>query len=75
MQGLKHHNKRHTNWPDGQRLYWAIKLALDVEACADLLADKPVDPARLDRKALAESREASLVRLVRPIDVLERNVA
>ncbi len=66
---------RYTNWPDGQRLYWAFKLALDVEACADLLADKPVDPARLDRKALAESREASLVQLVRPIDVLERNVA
>ncbi len=67
--------KRYTRWPDGQRLFWAIKLALDVEACADLLADRPVDPVRLDRKALAESCEASLVQLVRPIDVLERNVA
>ncbi len=68
-------NQRYTRWPDGQRLFWAIKLAQDVEACADLLANRPVDPSRLDRKALAESREASLVQLVRPIDVLERNVA
>jgi hypothetical protein len=64
---------RYTRWPDGQRLFWAFKLALDVEACADLLSDKPV--GQPPRPGLLEARKETLVRLVRPIDVLERNVA
>ena len=57
-------------WPDGQRLAAAWALARDVDALADLLADRPVDPSRIDQAALAAACQARLVQLVRPVDLL-----
>jgi hypothetical protein len=53
-------------------LSWAVRLALDVETCRDLLNGVPVDPARLDPKALARAKALQLVRLdFRAIDLFE----
>jgi hypothetical protein len=43
--------------------WWAIQLAKDLDACRDLLNGEPVDPARLDPKALARAKALRLVRL------------
>ncbi len=61
----------HDRWPDGARLSAAFAIARDVAACADLLAGRPVDPARLDQDELANARERRLVQLVAPADLLE----
>lgn len=62
--------EREARWPDAGRLQIAFRLAVDVEACADLLAGRPVDPARLDPLQRAKAQEARLVQLVRPIDLV-----
>lgn len=58
-------------WPDGARLTWAWRLARDLDACADLIAGRAVDPSRLDPSQLRLANEARLVVLVRPVDLLE----
>jgi hypothetical protein len=58
-------------WPNGERLVAAWRLALDVETCEELLLGQPVDRNRLDPKALAWALERRLVRLERPIDLVE----
>jgi hypothetical protein len=58
------------DYPDADRILLAMRLALDVGACEDLLAGRPVDPSRLDQAELAKAREKTLVRLVAPIDRL-----
>jgi hypothetical protein len=40
-----------------------MRLARDVETCAELLRGEPVDPDRLDREALRWASERLLVRL------------
>ena len=57
-------------WPDGARLETAWRLALDVDTLAALLADKHVNPDRIDKNGLAWARSLRYVRLTRPIDVL-----
>lgn len=57
-------------WPNGERLAVSFALALDLATCADLLDGLPVAPGRLDADALATAKEATLVRLVRPVDLL-----
>jgi hypothetical protein len=57
-------------------LSWALRLALDVETCRDLLNGEPVDPARLDPKALARAKATDLVRLdFRAVDLFATPVA
>jgi hypothetical protein len=58
-------------WPDGQRLTTAWALALDVDACADLLAGRAVAPERIDQGELFNARRKRLIQLVAPIDLLE----
>jgi hypothetical protein len=62
------------DYPDAylQRLDVAMRLALDVDACTDLLCGTPVDPARIDTIALVRAQEESLVQLVAPIELLEK---
>lgn len=62
-------------WPDGARLETAWRLALDVDTLAALLADRPVNPDRIDPEGLAWAREQRYVRLVRPTDVLIEGAA
>ena len=62
-------------YPEAQRLLAAIKLARDLDACADLLAGRPVDSARLDQAELASAKRRTLVRLVAPADLLEAEAA
>jgi hypothetical protein len=50
-------------WPHPYRLVVAMRLARDVETCAELLCGEPVDPDRLDREALRWASERLLVRL------------
>lgn len=57
-------------YPDAQRLLVAFRLALDVEACADLLAGRAVDPARLDQGELVTARRKRLLTLTPAIDAL-----
>lgn len=57
-------------WPDGERLAWAFRLALDVETCADLIAGRPVSMSRLDSSALFEARRRSLVQLRAPLELV-----
>ena len=57
-------------YPNTERLATAFALALDTDACSDLLAGRPVAPERLDHAEAAKARRASLVRLVAPIDLL-----
>jgi hypothetical protein len=53
-------------------LSWAVRLALDVETCRDLLEGRPVDPARLDQAWLARAKALELVRLdFHAIDLFE----
>jgi hypothetical protein len=53
-------------------LSWAVRLALDLETCRDLLNGQPVDPARLDQAWLARAKALRLVTLdVRAIDLFE----
>ena len=60
------------DYPSAGRISVAMRLALDVQVCADLLAGRPVDPARLDAAELKRARERRLVRLdLREIDLLE----
>jgi hypothetical protein len=61
---------RKAAWPDAERLGAAFRLALDVEACADLLAGRAVSPAQIDQKALAQAQQTTHVRLVAPADLL-----
>ena len=65
----------HLRWPNPQRLVVAFALANDVDACADLLTGRAVDPARLDPDALAKAQQASLVRLVAPASLLNLEAA
>jgi hypothetical protein len=58
-------------YADGQRLATAFALALDVDACADLLAGRTVDPSRLDEGELFKARRKRLVQLVAPVNLLE----
>jgi hypothetical protein len=58
-------------YPDGKRLAVAWRLTRDVDTCAELLAGRSVDPGRLNTRELELAQEASLVRLTRPIDLLE----
>jgi hypothetical protein len=59
------------HYPEPQRLLAAITAARDLDACIDLLAGRPVNPARLDPSELAKLKRASLVRLVPPFEMLE----
>jgi hypothetical protein len=57
-------------------LSWAVRLALDVDTCRDLLEGTPVDPARLDQGALAAAKAQPLVRLdFRAIDLFANLIA
>jgi hypothetical protein len=62
-------------WLDSARLAAAWQLAKDVEALADLLAGRAVDPSRLDPDELIRSRRRRLVRLVAPAELLEEGTA
>ena len=57
-------------WPDGQRLLAAFTLACDLDACRDLILGLPVDVARLDPGELQRARQAHLVQLRAPADLL-----
>ena len=58
-------------WPHPYRLVVAMRLARDVETCAELLRGDPVDPDRLDLEALRWATERLLVRLdFRALDLL-----
>jgi hypothetical protein len=53
-------------------LSWAVRLALDVKTCRDLMDGLAVDPARLDSAWLARAKALRLVTLdVRAIDLFE----
>lgn len=58
-------------YPNPGRIRIALELALDAQAFTDLVAGKPVDPARIDRTELEKAKQPRLVQLVRPIDVLQ----
>ena len=58
-------------WPDGTRLALAWRLARDIETCGALIAGRAVDRDRLDPTELKQAYEQRLVRLERPIDLLE----
>ncbi len=45
-------------------------LARDVATFEALYRGEPIDAGRLDPRALAHAREATLVQLVRPVDLL-----
>lgn len=62
-------------WPDGARLTAAWALALDVDALADLLAGRAVDPSRLDPDEVIRSRRKRLVRLVAPAELLDEGAS
>ena len=53
----------------------ALRVALDLEACRDLLLGLPVDPGRLDPNGIAWARERGWVQLARPVDVLPLRTA
>lgn len=53
----------------------ALQLALDPGAWADLLCGVPIDPDRVDKEALQYALTASLVQLVRPIDLIHGRAA
>lgn len=54
-------------------LSWAVRLALDVETCRDVLNGTPVDRARLDPQALARAEALRLLRLdFHAIDLFEQ---
>lgn len=57
-----------------QRLKLIWDLAGSLDALEDLLLGVPVDPSRLNKDELAGAFEASLVQLVRPIDLLHGRV-
>ncbi len=48
----------------------ALRVALDVDACRDLLLGLPVDPDRLDPDGLKWASERRWITLSRPIDTL-----
>lgn len=50
-------------WPHPYRLAVAMRLARDVETCAELLSGEPVDPDQLDPEAVRWATERLLVRL------------
>lgn len=50
-------------YPNAERVVVAMRLALDVEACAALLRDEPVAPERLSPVGLIWAQERCLVRL------------
>jgi hypothetical protein len=61
-------------WPHPYRLVVAMRLAKDVETCAELLEGLPVDPDRLDPEGARWARERLLVRLdFRAIDLLRED--
>jgi hypothetical protein len=62
-------------WPNAERLRAAWNLALDVDTLADLIVGRPVSPGRLDKAELAKARQATLVVLRRPIDLLLEGAA
>jgi hypothetical protein len=52
-------------------LSWAVRLALDVETCRDLLNGQPVDPARLDPDWLETAKAFRFVTLdISALDLL-----
>lgn len=54
------------------RIWTAMRLAKDVDACCALLRGEPVDPSRLDQRELKFMRELRFVTLdVRAIDLFE----
>jgi hypothetical protein len=54
------------------RIWVAMQLAKDVDACCALLRGEPVDPARLDQDELEFAQAMRFVRLdVSAIDLLE----
>ena len=55
---------------DATRLEVCFRLARDLTTCEALWLGKPVDPSRLDPVELRTARRASLVQMVRPVDVL-----
>lgn len=59
---------------DLRRLRAAFELALDPDACRDLLDGLPVDPDRVDKTALEHALAATLIQLVRPIDVVHGRI-
>ena len=65
-----HLNSLRARWPDAVRLATAFALALDVDAAADLLAGRHLNPSRIDASELERAKCATLVRLVAPIDLL-----
>jgi hypothetical protein len=58
-------------YPDALRIYVAMMLARDVDACAGLLRGEVVEPSRLDHARLATARKERLVQLVAPIELLK----
>lgn len=54
------------------RLRAALELATDFETWRDLRYGVPVEPSRLDKRALQQAQTASLVQLIRPIDLIHR---
>jgi hypothetical protein len=62
--------KLERRWPNAERLVTAWRLARDIDTCADLIAGRPVDQARLDPEAVFAARRKSLVTLTAPIDLV-----
>jgi hypothetical protein len=63
-------------WPHPYRLVVAMRLARDVETCAELLLGLPLDPDRLDAEAVRWAGERLLVRLdFRALDLLLEEAA
>lgn len=67
----------HWDYPDAycDRVAVAMKLALDLATCVGLLEGRAVDPCRLDRVEVEKAKQASLVQLVRPLEVLALEAA
>ena len=57
-------------YPNAEKIAVALMLARDVATFEALYRGEPIDAGRLDPRALAHAREATLVQLVRPVDLL-----
>ena len=57
-------------YPSAERLDVCFRLARDLATCEALWRGEPVCHALLDRTELPKAREARLVQLVRPLDLL-----
>jgi hypothetical protein len=58
-------------YPHPARILWAMRLAKDVDTCAALLRNEPVDPACIHTDQLEQATKRTLVQLVAPIELFE----